>query len=79
LTNVAEVLQRTPALVKKLAMIYIMGGAVEVPGNIADSGAGIYNHMAEWNMYVDPHAAQVVLAAGAPSPSSPSTRRTTSR
>jgi hypothetical protein len=36
LTNVAEALQRTPALVKKLAMIYIMGGAVEVPGNIAD-------------------------------------------
>jgi inosine-uridine nucleoside N-ribohydrolase len=66
LTNVAEALQRTPALVKHLAMIYIMGGAVEVPGNIADSGAGIDNQVAEWNMYVDPHAAQVVLASGAP-------------
>ena len=65
LTNVAEALQRTPALVKKLAMIYIMGGAVEVPGNIAESGAGINNRVAEWNMYVDPHAAQVVLASGA--------------
>lgn len=66
LTNVAEAVQRTPALVKNLAMIYIMGGAVEVPGNIAESGAGIDNHVAEWNMYVDPHAAQVVLASGAP-------------
>src|SRR5262249_11407025 len=37
LTNIAEALQRTPSLVKKLAMIYIMGGAVEVPGNIAVS------------------------------------------
>jgi pyrimidine-specific ribonucleoside hydrolase len=66
LTNVAEAVQRTPALVKNLAMIYIMGGAVEVSGNIAESGAGIANHVAEWNMYVDPHAAQVVLASGAP-------------
>jgi inosine-uridine nucleoside N-ribohydrolase len=66
LTNVAEALQRTPALVKKLAMIYIMGGAVEVPGNIADSGVGIDNNVAEWNMYVDPHAAQLVLSSGAP-------------
>jgi inosine-uridine nucleoside N-ribohydrolase len=66
LTNVAEALQRTPALVKHLAMIYIMGGAVEVPGNIAESGVGIDNRVAEWNMYVDPHAAQMVLASGAP-------------
>lgn len=58
LTNVAEAVQRTPALVKNLAMIYIMGGAVEVPGNA--------NDVAEWNMYVDPHAAQVVLASGSP-------------
>lgn len=58
LTNVAEAVQRTPALVKNLAMIYIMGGAVEVSGNA--------NDVAEWNMYVDPHAAQVVLASGAP-------------
>jgi inosine-uridine nucleoside N-ribohydrolase len=66
LTNVAEALQRTPSLVTKLAMIYIMGGAVEVPGNIAESGVGIANHVAEWNLYVDPHAAAVVLASGAP-------------
>jgi inosine-uridine nucleoside N-ribohydrolase len=66
LTNIAEALQRTPSLVKMLAMIYIMGGAVEVPGNIAVSGVGIANTVAEWNMYVDPHAAQVVLASGAP-------------
>lgn len=66
LTNIAEAVQRTPALMKNLAMIYIMGGAVAVPGNIAESGARIANHVAEWNLYVDPHAAQVVLASGAP-------------
>lgn len=66
LTNVAEAIQRTPWLVTKLAMIYVMGGALEVPGNIAVSGVGIANHVAEWNLYVDPHAAQLVLASGAP-------------
>ena len=65
LTNIAEAVQRTPALAKRLAMIYIMGGAVDVAGNIAESGAKIANRMAEWNMYVDPLAAQTVLASGA--------------
>ena len=66
LTNVAEALQATPSLVNKLKMIYIMGGAVEVPGNIAVSGVGIDNKVAEWNIYVDPHAANIVFKSGAP-------------
>jgi pyrimidine-specific ribonucleoside hydrolase len=32
LTNVAEALQGSPSLADQLAMIYVMGGAVEVPG-----------------------------------------------
>jgi inosine-uridine nucleoside N-ribohydrolase len=66
LTNVAEALQAAPSLVNKLQMIYIMGGAVDVPGNIAVSGVGIDNKVAEWNVYVDPHAANVVFKSGAP-------------
>lgn len=66
LTNVAEVLQSTPALVNNLEMIYIMGGAVGVPGNVGGSGVGIDNKVAEWNIYVDPYAANVVLESGAP-------------
>src|SRR5512142_1136387 len=42
------------------------GGAVDAPGNIASSGSGIANDVAEWNMYVDPHAASIVFASGAP-------------
>jgi pyrimidine-specific ribonucleoside hydrolase len=61
LTNVAEALQSTPALAENLKMIYVMGGAVDVPGNV---GGG--NAVAEWNIYVDPHAANVVLQSGAP-------------
>ena len=66
LTNVAEALETTPSLANNLEMIYIMGGAVEVPGNIASSGVGLDNEVAEWNIYVDPHAANVVLKSGAP-------------
>jgi inosine-uridine nucleoside N-ribohydrolase len=66
LTNLAEALQRTPALVGNIEMVYVMGGALTVPGNISDAGAGNNNRTAEWNFYIDPHAAQVVFASGAP-------------
>jgi len=66
LTNVAEALETTPSLANNLEMIYIMGGAVKVPGNIASSGVGLDNEVAEWNIYVDPHAANIVLKSGAP-------------
>lgn len=66
LTNVAEALEQTPALAERIDMIYIMGGAVDVPGNIATTGVGIDNQAAEWNIYVDPRAANVVFESGAP-------------
>jgi inosine-uridine nucleoside N-ribohydrolase len=66
LTNVAETLQKDPSLGDSIEMIYIMGGAVNVPGNVGASGVGIDNKAAEWNFYVDPYAAKVVLQAGVP-------------
>jgi pyrimidine-specific ribonucleoside hydrolase len=66
LTNLAEAFQRTPSLVRNVRMVYVMGGALSVPGNISDAGAGINNRVAEWNIYIDPHAAQVVFTSGAP-------------
>jgi pyrimidine-specific ribonucleoside hydrolase len=67
LTNVAEALQADPAVSGHLAMIYIMGGAVDVSGNVAGSGAGLDDNTgAEWNIYVDPYAANVVLQSGTP-------------
>jgi inosine-uridine nucleoside N-ribohydrolase len=66
LTNVAEALQASPDLAQRLAAVYIMGGAVDVKGNVGESGAGIDNLSAEWNFYADPYAVQLVLASGAP-------------
>lgn len=65
LTNLGEALHARPALAQRLGMITIMGGAVRVPGNVGAS-SGIDNETAEWNIYVDPHAANLVLASGAP-------------
>ena len=66
LTNLAEAVQAAPDIKDKVEMVYIMGGAVEVAGNVGNSGAGINNQTAEWNIYVDPHAATIVLQSGLP-------------
>lgn len=65
LTNVGEALEAEPALVMNLEMITVMGGAVEVPGNVGSS-SNIENEVADWNIYVDPRAAAEVFASGAP-------------
>ena len=43
-----------------------MGGAVKVEGNVGNSGVGIQNEYAEWNIYIDPTAANIVLNSGIP-------------
>ena len=64
LTNVAEMLDRSPDVAEKIAAVYVMGGAVDVDGNVGISGVGIENQFAEWNVYVDPLAAKVLLDSG---------------
>ena len=59
LTNVARALDRHPELVGDLERIVIMGGAVDVPGNVEGTGA-------EWNIWVDVSAAADVLESGVP-------------
>ena len=66
LTNLAAAFQDEPAITEKIEQVYIMGGALEVLGNVGFSGAGIENQVAEWNIYIDPLAAQRVFASGAP-------------
>ena len=67
LTNLAEVFLTDPSLAEDIKQIYIMGGAFSVPGNVTDAPEmDIKNTTAEWNIYVDPHAAALVVASGAP-------------
>ena len=65
-TNLAEALQSAPEIKENIEMVYLMGGALDVPGNVGFSHAGIDNWVAEWNIYVDPRAAAIVLQSGVP-------------
>lgn len=67
LTNVALALMEDPTLADRIPLIWTMGGAVDVPGNVAGSpGIESDNTAAEWNIYVDPSAFAIVLDSGVP-------------
>jgi pyrimidine-specific ribonucleoside hydrolase len=68
LTNIAQWLERYPQDKSKIDQLVIMGGAVDVPGNII---VPLFtrdhpNTTAEWNIFIDPVAADKVFAAGLP-------------
>ena len=56
LTNVATALQRAPDIAERLDAIVLMGGAYFEVGNTTPA--------AEFNIYVDPEAAEIVLHSG---------------
>lgn len=67
LTNLAEALKREPSIAGNIQEIVIMGGAVRVPGNLADGDLfKTPNKTAEWNIFVDPLAARIVFRSGIP-------------
>jgi pyrimidine-specific ribonucleoside hydrolase len=67
LTNLAEALQREPSIAHSIQEIVIMGGAIQVPGNLGDGGVfQTNNKTAEWNIFVDPLAARIVFRSHVP-------------
>ena len=62
LTNLAEALKANPALAANITELIIMGGAVRVPGNLPDGSVfKTTNRTAEWNIFIDPTAADLVF------------------
>lgn len=57
LTNIATALKKAPDLADKVQEIVLMGGGYFEQGNVTPS--------AEFNIYVDPEAAEIVLKSGA--------------
>ena len=62
LTNIAMALRQEPGLAERIKEIVIMGGAV---ASLPD-GAGNITPNAEFNFWVDPEAAKIVLRSGIP-------------
>ena len=58
LTNVAQAIRKDAAKMQRLQRIVVMGGAFEDYGNVTTT--------AEFNIFVDPHAAQEVFDADIP-------------
>ncbi len=58
LTNIATVIDNNPVVISKVAEIVMMGGAMRESGNISPC--------AEFNIFVDPHAADIVFQSGLP-------------
>jgi len=65
-TNLAEALRLDPGIVEHIRDVYIMGGSIYVPGNIKSDWPEIDNTVAEWNIWVDPLAADEVFSSGLP-------------
>lgn len=58
LTNVALAIRKEPRIVQNVKEVFIMGGAIQYPGNTTA--------LAEYNTFVDPHAAHIVFHSGMP-------------
>jgi purine nucleosidase len=58
LTNIAMAIKKDPTITTKIPHLYIMGGTNNALGNITPS--------AEYNFWVDPEAAKIVLHSGIP-------------
>lgn len=58
LTNLARAILADPERMQKVREVISMGGAIGAPGNITP--------VAEFNMFTDPHAAQIVFDSGLP-------------
>jgi pyrimidine-specific ribonucleoside hydrolase len=63
-TNLARALRMAPEIRKNMAALYMMGGAVYIPGNIHDFYPDSANTFADWNPYSDPLAAKEVFESG---------------
>jgi len=58
LTNIGMAIAKEPSVVERIREIVWMGGAFDEPGNTTG--------LAEFNAYVDPHAADIVFRSGVP-------------
>ena len=57
-TNIARLFRDYPGSARSIERVVLMGGAIDVPGNVTP--------LAEFNVWSDPEATALVLRAGVP-------------
>lgn len=64
LTNIATALENSssPPLRSRIRSVYIMGGAIDVPGNLIGTGSEAFDGTQELNVWLDPAAMTRVLS-----------------
>jgi inosine-uridine nucleoside N-ribohydrolase len=66
LTNLAPALHADPTLTTRFDRVFVSGGAIHAGGTIHADVSLNPNKVAEWNLYIDPAAADVVFNSGIP-------------
>ena len=66
MTNLAEAMRDDASLAARIERLVVMGGAIDVPGNVALGAPDDPPLPAEWNVYADPTAADIVFRSGVP-------------
>ena len=57
ITNLAVAIQKDPSIATMIGVVFVLGGAFHIPGNITP--------VSEYNIFADPEAAQLVFTSGA--------------
>lgn len=61
LSNVAAALRDHRGVARRISSLSVMGGAFDVPGNLFGSTTGGFDNTQEVNIWIDPHAADLVF------------------
>ncbi len=65
-TNLGTLLRDHPEVKPKIARVVVMGGAIDVPGNVYDVDNNYLNKVAEWNIFLDVLGSKLLFASGVP-------------
>jgi inosine-uridine nucleoside N-ribohydrolase len=66
LTNLGILVRSHPEILPKIARLVVMGGAIDVSGNVYDVDNNYLNKVAEWNIFLDVLGAKIVFDCGVP-------------
>ncbi len=64
LSNLARAIKKEPSIKSNIEKVVVLAGALNVKGNIEEKHQGYYNRFAEYNIFLDAKAAEIVFNSG---------------